>query len=285
MARRSVARVTQSGAGGGTTLTDVRLAPRPGGSPELGGVLGVPSREVHGDGPWPGVVVVHEAFGVDDVMRRQVQRLAEAGYLALMPDLFTAGGARKCLTATFRALAAGHGRAFEDVEAARSQLLALDECTGRIGVIGFCMGGAFALQLAGSPAGRYDASSVNYGRLPSDDASLDALLAGACPVVASYGGRDASLRGAADRLERGLTHAEVPHDVREYPSAGHSFLNDAPNGPRLLRPVVQRVIGAGPEPEAAADAWARIEAFFGEHLGGGADRAPRTGQGGGRAHS
>lgn len=269
-------------AGASAALTDVRLVPRPGGSPELAGVLGVPSGEVHGEGPWPGVVVVHEAFGVDDVMRRQVQRLAEAGYLALMPDLFTAGGARKCLTATFRALAAGHGRAFEDVESARSQLLALDECTGRVGVIGFCMGGAFALQLAGSPSGRYDASSVNYGRLPSDDAALDALLAGACPVVASYGGRDASLRGAADRLERGLTHAGVPHDVHEHPGAGHSFLNDAPNGPRLLRPVLQRVLGAGPEPEAAADAWARIEAFFAEHLGGGAAVRSRAGQGGAR---
>ncbi|MEH3075527.1 MAG: dienelactone hydrolase family protein [Quadrisphaera sp.] len=254
----------------GVRLTDVRLEPRPGGSPELHGVLGVPDPAVHGDGPWPGVVVVHEAFGVDDVMRRQVERLAEAGYLALMPDLFTAGGARRCLTATFRALAAGHGRAFEDVAAARDQLVALAECTGRIGVIGFCMGGAFALQLASPsrPGGDYAASSVNYGRLPGDDVELDALLTGACPVVGSYGGRDASLKGAADRLERALSHTGVPHDVREYPGAGHSFLNDAPTGPRLLRPVMQRVIGAGPEPEAAADAWARIEAFFAEHLGG-----------------
>ncbi|PWJ52913.1 carboxymethylenebutenolidase [Quadrisphaera granulorum] len=252
----------------GVRLTDVRLEPHPGGSPQLHGLLGVPSRELHGVGPWPGVVVVHEAYGIDDVMRRQVERLAEAGYLALMPDLYTVGGARRCLVATFRTLAAGHGRAFEDVEAAREQLLALAECTGRIGVLGFCMGGGFALQLASpsAPGGPYAASSVNYGRLPGSDAELDTLLAGACPVVGSYGGRDASLRGAADRLDRALTHAGVPHDVREYPTAGHSFLNDAPNGPRLLRPVTQRVIGAGPDPEAAADAWARIEAFFDQHL-------------------
>ncbi|TNM60721.1 hypothetical protein FHN55_17930, partial [Streptomyces sp. NP160] len=160
-------------------LREVPLVPRPGGSPELRGVLGVPDRDRHGDGPWPGVVVVHEAFGVDDVMRRQVERLADAGYVVLMPDLFSAGGARKCLTATFRALAAGHGRAFEDVEAARAQLVALAECTGRVGVIGFCMGGAFALQLASPsrPGGDYAASSVNYGQLPRDDAELDALLA------------------------------------------------------------------------------------------------------------
>ena len=57
------------------------------------------------------MVLVHEAFGLTDVMRRQVSRLADAGYLALMPDLFTEGGARKCLVATFRALSAGQGRA------------------------------------------------------------------------------------------------------------------------------------------------------------------------------
>ncbi len=258
--------MTTSTTTAGVRLTDVRLTSRTGGSPELRGVLAVPA----GTGPWPGVVVVHEAFGVDDVMRRQVERLAEVGYLTLMPDLFSAGGARRCLVATFRALAAGEGRAFQDVESARSQLTALRECTGRIGVIGFCMGGAFALQLASRG---YAASAVNYGQLPGDDAALDAALADACPVVASYGGRDSSQRGAADRLERALVHAGVPHDVREYPSAGHSFLNDAPTGPVLLRPVMQRVLGAGPEPEAAAHAWQRIEAFFGEHLDGARDGA------------
>jgi len=53
--------------------------------------------------------------------------------------------------------------------------------------------------------------------------------------------------------------------VQEYPSASHSFLNDAENGPRLLRPLI-RITGMGPEPAAAADAWQRIEAFFATHL-------------------
>jgi carboxymethylenebutenolidase len=86
-------------------------------------------------------------------------------------------------------------------------------------------------------------------------------------VVASYGGRDRPLRGAADALDSALTGAGVVHDVKEYPDAGHSFLNSAPNGPRPLRPLL-RVAGIGPDPVAAGDAWRRIDAFFGTHLKG-----------------
>ncbi|MBF4629818.1 dienelactone hydrolase family protein [Clavibacter michiganensis subsp. phaseoli] len=240
------------------TLTEIPLpAAAPEASPGLHGVLAVPD----GEGPWPAVVVVHEAFGVTDVMRRQAERLAEAGFLALMPDLFSAGGARRCLVATFRTLAAGEGRAFVDVESARRALLARADCTGRVGVIGFCMGGGFALAAASRG---FDASSVNYGMLPED---LDGVLDGACPIVASYGGRDRQLAGSADRLEAALVAHGIDHDVREYPAAGHSFLNEAEMGPRPLRPVL-RAVGMGPEPASAADAWRRIDAFLDAHLGG-----------------
>jgi len=223
----------------------------PGISPWLTGYLARPE----GGGPWPGVVVIHEAFGVDDVMRRATDRLAAAGYLALLPDLFTGGRKLGCMVNTMKAMRAGQGRAFADLEAARQWLLASPDCTGRVGVLGFCMGGGFALLLAGRG---YDAAAPNYGMLPGD---LDAAVDGACPVVASYGGKDRGLRGAAERLEAALTRAGIPHDVKEYPDAGHSFLNDAENGPRPLRPLM-RVMGVGPEPVAAADAWARIERFF-----------------------
>jgi carboxymethylenebutenolidase len=236
----------------------------PVGSHTLRGVLAVPS----GDGPWPGVVLVHEAFGVTDVMRRQADRIASAGYLALMPDLFTEGGARKCLFATFRALSAGEGRAFVDIESARRSLVAREDCTGQVGVLGFCMGGGFALVVA---ARGFAAASVNYGTLPKH---LDDALEGACPVVGSYGGRDRSLRGAAATLETALSELGVRHDVKEYPHAGHSFLNDAQTGPRALRPVSKLILGAGPNPEAAADAWQRIEAFFAEHLGSPSEPLP-----------
>ena len=241
------------------TLSDVALPSGEGGSPGLRGVLGVPS----GAGPWPGVVMVHEAFGVTDVMRRQVARMASAGYVALMPDLFVDGGPRRCLVATFRALRSGEGRAFVDIESARDVLRARDDSTGKVGVLGFCMGGGFALAAAAGHG--FDVSSVNYGMLRQ---YLDDDLRGACPIVGSYGGRDGSLRGATAKLEGALTRLGVPHDLKEYPEAGHSFLNDAESGPAAVRLLTRRILGAGPDPEAAADAWRRIEAFFAEYLRG-----------------
>jgi carboxymethylenebutenolidase len=226
-----------------------------GGSQPLRGYLAKPA----GDGPWPGVVVIHEALGMNDVTKRQAGRMAEAGYLTLAVDLFSAGGVRRCLVSTMRSLTKGEGRPFADIETAREWLLASDECTGKIGVIGFCMGGGFALMTAASG---FDVSSVNYGFLPRD---LDAALAGACPIVASYGYKDVAQRKIPAKLEIGLTRAGIPHDVKQYPSAGHAFLNDAEVGPKLLRPLL-RVTNMGPEPVAAADAWQRIEAFFAEHL-------------------
>nr|WP_042197284.1 dienelactone hydrolase family protein [Kibdelosporangium sp. MJ126-NF4]CEL22860.1 Dienelactone hydrolase family [Kibdelosporangium sp. MJ126-NF4]CTQ90000.1 Dienelactone hydrolase family [Kibdelosporangium sp. MJ126-NF4] len=234
-------------------LTD--LARKNGGSTRLSGYLATPS----GAGPWPGVVVIHEALGLNDVVRRQADRLAEAGYLALAVDLFSAGGVRKCLVSTMRSLWKGEGTPFADIESAREWLISSENCTGNVGVIGFCMGGSFALATANTG---FDASSVNYGFLPRD---LDAALAGACPIVASYGGRDLPLRSVPAKLERALTKAGIPHDVKQYQSAGHSFLNDSEIGPQPVR-VIMRIAGMGPQPGAAADAWQRIETFFGEHL-------------------
>jgi carboxymethylenebutenolidase len=239
-------------------VIDVDLPDMVGGSRGLRGVLAVPD----GPGPWPGVVLIHEAYGATDVMRRQVAHLASLGYLALMPDLYSQGGARRCLVATVRALRSGEGRAFVDIESARALLAARDDSTGRVGVLGFCMGGGFALVSASGHG--FEVASVNYGMLPRD---LDDDLRGACPIVGSYGGRDHSLTGAAEKLEGALTRVGVIHDVKVYPSAGHSFLNDVDSGPAAVRALTKRILGAGPEPVAAADAWKRIDAFFREHLG------------------
>ncbi|MGI9148871.1 MAG: dienelactone hydrolase family protein [Chloroflexota bacterium] len=225
------------------------------GSQPLRGYLVEPS----GSGPWPGVVMIHEVFGLDEVMRRQAERLARAGYLTLAVDLFSAGGARRCLVSTMREVSNGQGRAFKDIQAAREWLLASSACTGKIGVIGFCMGGAFALLCASDG---FDVAAVNYGQLPRD---LDAALEGACPIVGSYGGRDWALKNAAPTLDKALTNARVEHDVKQYPTAGHAFLNDAQPGPRALRPLL-RVLGIGPDPTAAQDAWQRIDAFFATYL-------------------
>ena len=239
-------------------MTDIDLSDLAGGrdgSRPLRGYLASPA----GTGPWPAVVMIHEIFGLDEVMRGHADRLAGFGYLTLAVDLFSAGSTARCLVATMTAMMRRRGRAFADISAAHDYLAGSPDCTGRIGVIGFCIGGGFALLTASNG---FEAAAVNYGQLPRH---LDEAVAGACPIIGSYGGRDPSLRGAAGRLNEALDKAGVVHDVKEYPAASHAFLNDAEAGPRALRPLL-RVAGIGPETESAKDAWDRIERFFAGYL-------------------
>jgi carboxymethylenebutenolidase len=221
----------------------------------LKGVLGVPE----GAGPWPAVVVLHEIFGIDDENRKQVARMAGMGYLAIMPDLFSDGGMRRCISATMRALSSGEGRAYADIEAARVQVKSDPRCSGKVGVIGFCMGGGFALMTLDRD---FDAAAVNYGIMPKN---VDAAVENACPVVTSYGAKDVTLKGATAQLDEALTKASIAHDSKEYPNAGHVFMNDTLNGWPIIRPLV-RVMNFGPEPESAKDAWERVENFFEKYL-------------------
>jgi carboxymethylenebutenolidase len=211
-------------------------------------------------GPAPGVVVVHEAFGLNADIRELCDRFAALGYHAVAPDLLAHGVRLRCLVSVMRALETGHGRPFAEVAAARAWLADRDDCTGRIGIAGFCLGGAFAVLMANRG---FDASAVQYGRLPR---RLDAAVAGACPVVASYGGRDRSLTGAAARLESALAEAGVEHDVKEYPEAGHSFVNRS-EPPAWLRPLTTS-LHAGYVDTAATDAWDRISRMFDSALRG-----------------
>jgi carboxymethylenebutenolidase len=221
---------------------------------ELGGYLALPLAE----GPHAGVVVIQDVLGLSDDIREQADHLAAAGYLALAPDLYEGRGLR-CVVSVMRASRSGEGRAYDYIEAARNFLAAREDCTGRVGIIGFCMGGGFALMCA--PSGDFQAAAVNYGEVPAD---AQERLRGACPVVASFGARDRGLRGRAERLERALAAVDVEHDVKEYADAGHSFMNRFNAGP-LLTPLLH-VAGLGYHHPSAEDAWRRILAFFSEHL-------------------
>ena len=219
-----------------------------------------------GPGPFPGVVVIHDAFGLGKEIRAQADWLADAGYLAIVPDLFRGRSRIACMVTIMRDARDQTGLTFDDLSAARVWLTQSPECTGTVGVIGFCLGGGLALLLA--PSGDYAASSVNYGSA-SKDAYTAGFLRTSCPIVGSFGGKDNTLRGAAARLETALIEVGVDHDVKEYAHAGHAFLNDAKGAgdPRpLLFAVMGPIMHTGYEPDAAADARGRILAFFGRHL-------------------
>ena len=220
------------------------------------GYLAIPSA---GQGPWPGVVVIHEAFGLNDDIRKKADQFAARGYLALAPDLNDGKFWVRCVRSALGHLRAQSGPAFAVLEAARDFLAARADSTGRTGVIGFCMGGGFALLCAPRPG--FSAASVNYGEVPKD---AEDALAGACPIVGSYGGRDPMGTGHPERLQRALAVLEVPHDVKVYPGSGHRFLSESSGASAVLAKVTMMSY----QQADAADAWRRIFAFFGEHLSG-----------------
>ncbi|HEX4251778.1 MAG TPA: dienelactone hydrolase family protein [Pseudonocardia sp.] len=219
------------------------------------GVLTTPDGEP--GAPRPGLLMIYEAFGMNDEMTRVAADLAGEGWTVLIPDLFARGRKPLCVARCIKTVATGQGVALDDLEAARRYLAALPGVDAeRIGAIGFCMGGGFALLLA--MTGKYQASAPFYGMAPK-------RMPQSCPVVASYGGKDVSLKGAPARLSGNLVQLGVPHDVKTYPEAGHSFYTQLPN--RVLE-VVGAPLSLGWHAPSAQDARERVVAFFREHLDG-----------------
>jgi carboxymethylenebutenolidase len=94
---------------------------------------------------------------------------------------------------------------------------------------------------------------------------MNEALSGACPILGNYGGKDKQLAGAKQKLDACLTELKVEHDIKEYPDAGHAFMNPRQGGGPVFGTLL-KISGAKPNPEAAKDAWRRIENFFAEHL-------------------
>src|SRR5437764_3526869 len=215
-----------------------------------------------GPGPHPGVVVLHESFGLNDDIRRIAARFAEAGYCALAPDLYSHGTRIACLSRVLLDMMSGRiAREIADIHAAREALAAREELDpGRIAIAGFCQGGGFAL-IAGARPG-FSAAAVNYGMVPSSRS----ILEGMCPVVASYGARDRVVgRRMAERLEGHLSELGVPHEIKTYEAVGHSFFSKVDGWQGwLARGPTGRP--AGYEGQAARAGWKRMLTFFEQHV-------------------
>jgi carboxymethylenebutenolidase len=201
-----------------------------------------------GDGQRPGVVVIHEAYGLNDNIREIADRFAAEGYAALAVDLFSTGPRALCMA---RIMSGMLIRPLRNgvVRDLKASLDFLGEQPGvdaaRLGAIGFCMGGTYALQLACTTDG-LKVASLFYGLNPRP---LEAV-ARACPLVGSYPEKDFTAKRGR-KLDEVLDGFGVPHDIKVYEGAHHSFFNDR---------------GSAHDAEAAADAWRRTLTFFQQHL-------------------
>jgi carboxymethylenebutenolidase len=207
----------------------------------------------------PGVIVLHEVWGLNDDMRAVSERIAAQGYAVVAPDLYSHGNKAICLTRVLSELRhLGDGQVATDIARTRSWLADRDTVDpARIGIIGFCMGGGFAL--AAAARGGFSAVSTNYGAVPKKD-----RLGGICPVVGSYGALDRTFAKQGERLERYLEELGVPHDVKHYDDVGHSFMT-AGGGPSLLAKL-PNPMHAGYSAAEADDAWDRVFRFFDQYV-------------------
>lgn len=202
--------------------------------------------------PGPAVIVVHEWWGLNDHIKDVAQRFAREGYAALAPDLYSRGGNKVTKDPTEAA------KLMEDLKS-QQVLTDLNAVTRyltqqpfvdpiKLGVVGFCMGGTFALMMAAHNSD-IKAAVPFYGQIPPTD-SLKYLVA---PILYIHGGQDAWIvKREAERLAEGLKQFGRPGEVKSYPNCPHAFFNDT-------RPDVYR-------PQEARDAWQRTLAFLAAYL-------------------
>jgi carboxymethylenebutenolidase len=211
-----------------------------------GGYVAMPD----GSGTHPGVVVIHEIYGLNDNIKDITHRFAEAGYVALAVDLFTDRNRAVCMTRYMTGMLLGSINRYgvNDLKTALTYLAknrAVDPT--RMGAIGFCLGGGFAIAWACTDS-RLKAIAPFYGANPRPLEVVSRL----CPVVGSYPEKDITTN-AGRALDQALDKHHIAHDIKIYPGAQHSFFNDR---------------GKAYDKSAAEDSWARVIKFFGEQIGG-----------------
>jgi carboxymethylenebutenolidase len=213
----------------------------PSGKDTIDGFLAVPEQP----GRYPGVIVIHEWWGLNDWVKEQTQKIAEQGYVALAVDLYRGKTATDPNEAHELMRGLPQDRALRDMQAAFDYLAARKDVNDRIASLGWCMGGGYSLQFAIHQP-RLAACVVNYGALPTDPNDIQQIYA---PILGNFGAEDHGIT-QADVKAFGKTLAGMGRyvDIKIYDNAGHAFEN--PNNQ------------TGYRPEAAADAWARTVAFL-----------------------
>jgi carboxymethylenebutenolidase len=201
-----------------------------------------------GSGPFPGIVVIHEIFGLNDNIKDITERLAKEGYAALAVDLFTGQNQLLCIfrffVDSFRNSLNHEG--IQDLKATLTFLSEQPEVdSAQLGAIGFCLGGGFAVAWACTDD-RLKVIAPFYGNNPRP---LDAV-ARSCPVVGSYPALDITT-GAGRKLDAALNQYSIPHDIKIYKGTQHSFFNDR-------TPMYNAT--------AAEDSWQRVLEFFNAYL-------------------
>jgi carboxymethylenebutenolidase len=212
------------------------------GKDTISGFLALPDKP----GPHPALIVIHEWWGLNDWVKEQTVKLAEQGYVALAVDLYRGKVATDPSEAHELMRGMPQDRAIRDLQSGFVFLaMRKDVEPGRIGSIGWCMGGGLSLQLA-IHTPRLAACVVNYGSLPTDPNDIQQIFA---PVLGNFGAEDRGITPAdVTAFEKTMKGMNRRVDFKIYEGAGHAFENpDNTTGYR---------------PEAAADAWARTLAFL-----------------------
>jgi len=203
-----------------------------------------------GDGPFPALVLMHEASGLNENMKDIARRFANEGYVALAVDLFAGRNPTVCLV-RFMAGQLLNPLNNSSIHALKAALTFLSEQAGvddsRLGAVGYCMGGSFVIAWACTDD-RLKVIAPYYATNPRPLKAVARL----CPVVGSYPGNDFTAR-SGQKLDVELDRYHVPHDIKIYPGTKHAFFNDT------LKDTYNEA--------AAQDSWERVLAFFGERLG------------------
>jgi carboxymethylenebutenolidase len=214
-------------------------------SGKASGYLAIPKK-----GTGPGVIVIQEWWGLVDHIKDVCDRFANEGYVALAPDLYHGKATKSPDEAGKLMMALRIDEAEKDLRGAIQYLLNHEATTGtKVGVIGFCMGGALSLYAA-SKNSHVGACVVFYGIHPNVKPDLPNLQA---PVLGIYAERDQNVPPESVReLERQLKELGKSVEIHIYPDTDHAFFNDQ-------RPDVYN-------PKAAEDAWRRVIQFFAKYL-------------------